>query len=61
VTKLPLAIEIADATKEGDRTTNPLEIDETAEKLHRAHPEAGSTKSDIAEALRETSDRRTSE
>ena len=39
--RLPLAIEIADLAKEADQAAKRLEVDETAERLRGAHPEAG--------------------
>jgi hypothetical protein len=54
--KLPLAVEIADEAKAGDRKRSPLDIGKTASKLHDAHPEADSSTEDIADALRGTSE-----
>lgn len=49
---LPLAVEIADAISSSRRRQRPLDIEATADRLLRAHPEAEATRTDIADTLR---------
>ena len=59
MTKLPLAVDIADAACEADASRSTLDLDQKAGQLQDAHPEADATREEIVTALQATSGRST--
>ena len=53
MTKLPLAIDIAETVAEAVEFGEPIDIDSVSRRLSENHPEANATSSDIAEILSE--------
>jgi hypothetical protein len=53
--KLNLAVDIADAAVDGDRSSKPLKVKSTARRLKDEHPEANASETEIADSLRATS------
>jgi hypothetical protein len=53
MTKLPLAVDIADTVLEASESTGPLDVDAAADQLLRAHPEAEASRDEIVEVLTE--------
>jgi hypothetical protein len=59
MSKLPLAIDIADAASEADASQSDINLDQKAGQLQEAHPEANARREDIAKALHATSEKST--
>jgi len=55
IPKLNLAVGIADAAVDGDRSSKPLKVKPTARRLKDEHPEANASETEIADSLRATS------
>ena len=53
MSKLPLALEIADTVSYAQKRNSSLDLEAKADQLLRHHPEADATRSEIEEALRD--------
>lgn len=53
MSKLPLAIDIADAVNEAEATGRPISVGAKADELRKAHPEADATSEDVADTIEE--------
>ena len=51
MSKLPLAVEIADVVSGAADEPGPFDLEDMADRLCAEHPEAGATRSEVAEAL----------
>jgi hypothetical protein len=57
MSKLPLAVDIADVASEADASRSNIDLDQKASRLQDAHPEADATHEEIVKALHATSER----
>jgi hypothetical protein len=53
MSKLPLALEIADTVSYAQKRNSSLDLEAKADQLLRNHPEADATRSEIEETLRD--------